>query len=77
MVEMGGILTEVKGKATKKGAYMGFVTLEDLSGQIEGLIFPKVFEKLSGHDCSGRFGGAWRDGYPFVRRSRPSCWWRR
>ena len=48
MVEMGGILTEVKGKATKKGAYMGFVTLEDLSGQIEGLIFPKVFEKYQG-----------------------------
>lgn len=44
-VNMGGILTEVKGKATKKGAYMGFVTLEDLTGQIEGLVFPKVYEK--------------------------------
>ena len=47
-VEMGGILTEVKGKATKKGAYMGFITLEDLTGQIEGLVFPKVFERYSG-----------------------------
>ncbi len=44
-VEMAGILTEVKGKATKKGAYMGFVTLEDLTGQIECLVFPKVYEK--------------------------------
>ena len=44
-VEMGGILTEVKGKATKKGAYMGFITLEDLTGQIECLVFPKVYEK--------------------------------
>ena len=44
-VEMGGILTEVKGKATKKGAYMGFITLEDLAGQIECLVFPKVYEK--------------------------------
>ncbi len=44
-VEMGGILTEVKGKATKKGAYMGFVTIEDLTGQIECLVFPKVYEK--------------------------------
>ncbi|MCH5286997.1 MAG: DNA polymerase III subunit alpha [Christensenellaceae bacterium] len=44
-VNMGGILTEVKGKATKKGAYMGFVTLEDLTGQIEGLVFPKVYER--------------------------------
>ncbi len=47
-VEMGGILTEVKGKATKKGAYMGFVTLEDLTGQIEGLVFPKVYERYQG-----------------------------
>ncbi len=47
-VDMGGILTEVKGKATKKGAYMGFVTLEDLTGQIEGLVFPKVFERYQG-----------------------------
>jgi len=45
LVEMGGILTEVKGKATKKGAYMGFITLEDLTGQIECLVFPKVYEK--------------------------------
>ncbi len=48
LVEMGGILTEVKGKATKKGAYMGFITLEDLSGQIECLVFPKVFERYQG-----------------------------
>ncbi len=47
-VDMGGILTEVKGKATKKGAYMGFLTLEDLSGQIECLVFPKVFERYQG-----------------------------
>ena len=47
-VNMGGILTEVKGKATKKGAYMGFVTLEDLSGQIECLVFPKVYERYQG-----------------------------
>ena len=47
-VEMAGILTEVKGKATKKGAYMGFITLEDLTGQIECLVFPKVFEKYQG-----------------------------
>ena len=47
-VEMGGILTEVKGKATKKGAYMGFITLEDLTGQIECLVFPKVYERYQG-----------------------------
>ena len=44
-VDMGGILTEVKGKATKKGDYMAFVTLEDLTGQVECLVFPRVFER--------------------------------
>ena len=44
-VDMGGILTEVKGKATKKGDYMAFVTLEDMAGQIECLVFPRVYEK--------------------------------
>ena len=43
--ELGGILTEVKGKATKKGDYMAFVTLEDLTGQIECLVFPRVYER--------------------------------
>ena len=44
-VDLGGILTEVKEKATKKGDYMAFVTLEDMTGQIESLVFPRVFEK--------------------------------
>ncbi|MGN1369769.1 MAG: DNA polymerase III subunit alpha [Aristaeellaceae bacterium] len=44
-VEIGGILTEVKGKATRKGAYMGFITIEDLTGQIECLVFPKIYER--------------------------------
>ena len=48
IVDMGGILTEVKGKATKKGAYMGFITLEDLTGQIECLVFPKMYERYQG-----------------------------
>ena len=48
IVDMGGILTEVKGKATKKGAYKGFITLEDLTGQIECLVFPKVYERYQG-----------------------------
>ena len=39
------MLTEVKEKATKKGDYMAFVTLEDMTGQIECLVFPRVFEK--------------------------------
>ncbi len=45
VVAMAGILTLAKGKLTKKGAMMGFVTLEDLTGQLEGLVFPKVYER--------------------------------
>ena len=45
-VVMGGILTEIKSKATKKGSMMGFVTLEDLTGRIECLIFPAVWERV-------------------------------
>lgn len=44
-VEMGGILTAVNGKSTKKGDYMAFVTLEDMTGQTECLVFPKVYER--------------------------------
>ncbi len=43
--DMGGILTEVKSKTTKKGDLMAFATLEDMTGQIECLIFPRVYEK--------------------------------
>ncbi len=44
-VSMAGILTVCRGKITKKGAMMGFITLEDLTGQLEGLVFPKIYEK--------------------------------
>ena len=44
-VVMGGILTALRPKATKKGAMMGFITLEDLTGQIECLLFPRIFER--------------------------------
>lgn len=38
---LGGILSEVKFSTTKKGESMAYVTLEDLSGSIETLIFPR------------------------------------
>ena len=46
-VTMGGMLTEVRQKATKAGNLMGFATLEDLTGAIEALVFPKVLERVS------------------------------
>ncbi len=45
-VVMAGILTLAKGRITKKGAMMGIITLEDLTGQIEGLVFPKIYDKF-------------------------------
>ena len=46
-VSMGGMLTEVRQKSTKAGNMMGFATLEDLTGAIEILVFPKVLERVS------------------------------
>ena len=46
-VRMGGMLTEVRQKVTKSGSLMGFITLEDLTGTIEALVFPKVLERVS------------------------------
>ena len=46
-VQMGGMLTEVRQKATKAGNLMGFATLEDLTGTIESLVFPKVLERVA------------------------------
>ncbi len=42
---MGGIVVELRTKATKSGGLMAFLTLEDLTGQIEVLVFPRVFEQ--------------------------------
>lgn len=46
-VSMGGIIVETHAKATKKGAMMGFITLEDQTGQVECLLFPRVYERYS------------------------------
>ena len=44
-VVMGGIITEFKRLATKSGSTMAFVKVEDVYGQIETIIFPKIFDK--------------------------------
>ena len=46
-VTMGGLLTALRPKATKKGSLMGFITIEDLTGQIECLLFPRIFERYN------------------------------
>ncbi|PIR59739.1 MAG: hypothetical protein COU68_04030 [Candidatus Pacebacteria bacterium CG10_big_fil_rev_8_21_14_0_10_45_6] len=44
-VVIGGIVASVKKKVTKKGSIMLFVTIEDTTGNMELLVFPKTFER--------------------------------
>ncbi|OIO18720.1 MAG: DNA polymerase III subunit alpha [Candidatus Magasanikbacteria bacterium CG1_02_41_34] len=41
----GGVIDAAQKKITKKGSVMMFVTLQDKSGSMEYLVFPKTFEK--------------------------------
>jgi DNA polymerase-3 subunit alpha len=43
---VGGIVTDLKKRKSKKGAWWGSFQLEDLAGQIEVLAFPKAFEQF-------------------------------
>jgi len=40
------LVTSLKSITTKKGDPMAFLQLEDLSGQAEGVVFPKVYERV-------------------------------
>jgi DNA polymerase-3 subunit alpha len=42
---VGGIIETVKEITTKKGDKMAFITLSDLSGNIEGVVFPRLYKE--------------------------------
>ncbi len=42
---IGGVVTDIRKVVTKARATMGVVTLEDLQGTIEVIVFPKVYEQ--------------------------------
>ena len=44
-VKVGGIVASMQGVNTKKGEPMAFVRLEDLTGSLEVIVFPKVLQK--------------------------------
>jgi len=44
-VTIGGIIAKLTGKTAKNGQPMAFMTLEDLIGSVEVIIFPKNFEE--------------------------------
>ena len=46
-VTVGGLLTEVNKRFTKKGDLMAICTLEDMYGRIELVIFPKAYEEYA------------------------------
>lgn len=43
-VVVGGVVDSVKKKITRSGAAMSFVTIQDLSGSLELLVFPRTYE---------------------------------
>jgi len=45
-VIIGGIITSLKRTTTKSGSAMAFLTLEDLSGSVEVIVFPKTYEQV-------------------------------
>lgn len=46
LVTIGGMITEVTRKTTKSNATMAFLTLEDMFGTVEIVVFPRDYEKF-------------------------------
>ncbi|MGI6140247.1 MAG: DNA polymerase III subunit alpha [Caldicoprobacterales bacterium] len=46
-ITLGGIITDKKIKYTKNNSVMAFITLEDLYGEIEVIVFPLVYSKYA------------------------------
>ncbi|HEX9617369.1 MAG TPA: DNA polymerase III subunit alpha, partial [Anaerolineales bacterium] len=46
-VRVAGLITRIRGHVTKTGKSMGFVTIEDLQGAVELVIFPRTWEQVS------------------------------
>jgi len=47
-VTMGGILAKIKLQTTRRGDRMAFVTLEDLDGFVEVVVYPETYQKSKG-----------------------------
>ena len=43
-IVLGGIIVKKQNKITKNNNMMAFITLEDLYGAVEGIVFPKIYE---------------------------------
>lgn len=47
VVKVFGIISSVKKKITKNDSTMAFVTVEDVTGSVEVIVFPKVYERYA------------------------------
>ena len=47
-MKLAGMVSTIKPVLTRKGAKMAFVTLEDLSGKIDCIVFPRTYEQYKG-----------------------------
>ncbi len=45
LIRVGGLIASAKRINTKNGSMMCFVNLEDFTGQVEVIVFPRIFEK--------------------------------
>jgi len=45
MIKIRGLVSRIKKVFTKSGAYMSYMTVEDLTGKIEVVVFPKTYQK--------------------------------
>ena len=66
-VVVGGIVTGVRTVITKAKATMAIVTLEDLQGTIEVVVFPRLYEQTDGHVARRRDPAGRRSGRPQER----------
>ena len=64
---MGGIIEAKASRATRQGQLMGILTLEDLFGSTEVLVFPKVFESIGGAINEGDTVSIFDFEFEFVR----------
>lgn len=46
-VKVMGIITDITKKQTKNGEYMAFISVEDILGKVEVIVFPKLFAKYN------------------------------
>ncbi len=48
-----GVVTDAKTKTTKKGSDMAFITVEDRSGGMEAIVFPRQYEQYASYIRTG------------------------